>query len=47
MLLLQQAVTLSEKTRFTDAMTGGDRLADAPAERVIIILRFKASLRPS
>lgn len=46
MLLLQQAVTLPEKTHFTDAVPGGDCLADAPAERVIMVVRFKASLRP-
>ena len=46
MLLLQQAVTLPEKTRFTDAMPGGDSLADVPAQRVIMLVRFKASLRP-
>jgi len=46
MLLLQKAETLPEKTRFTDAMTGGDSLADAPAQRVIMVVRFKAPLRP-
>ena len=46
MLLLQQAVTLPEKTRFTDAVSGGDCLADAPAKRVIMVVRFEAPLRP-
>ena len=46
MLLLQKAVTLPEEAAFTGAVTGGNRLAGPSAERVIMIVRVKASLRP-
>ncbi|QNQ18614.1 hypothetical protein HF650_01985 [Kosakonia sp. SMBL-WEM22] len=32
---MQQVVALPENMRFTGVLAGGDRLADAPAKRVI------------
>lgn len=46
MLFLQQAVTLPQEAGFRYAVGGGDRLAGAPAEGVIQVIRLKVSLRP-